>query len=398
MCGIIYSESFEGKPVNGYIFDQYIAQKHRGQEGFGVFDGVNNHMVHAAKESRLVNWLAKPKNESSLLLMHHRFPTSTINVRQAAHPFSTKAHFGDTQYILVHNGSVRNADELFVAHQELGIDYYSFLQDNTFNDSEALLWDFALTMEGKQKKMAAYGGIAFICLKLEKGKVKKMYFARNTNPLNMLRDEQGIVLSSEGEGAPIDQHVLHTWNYELKRLTKRKMQIDSYQYNNSGFNAKDYEYKKPIGALGTGNNWNYRNTWEDDYLEDEEYYPYADSNYGNYPRWVPENVVDKFDKYLKKKHAKEQTQYLNISNDDVMKCSLEYLTAAHGHFEEAYWRLENDYTDLVEEIEYNQSFEKNVELKLLERTLDYVSNDPDYTDETSISSEWEAIWQQQHLV
>src|SRR5258708_5853048 len=104
MCGIIYSHNFEGLPVNNDVLQQYDKQKTRGQQGFGIFDGQKMNMIHAAKEDKILKWLCR--YDSNLLLMHHRFPTSTINVKRAAHPFSTKKYLGDTQYILVHNGSI----------------------------------------------------------------------------------------------------------------------------------------------------------------------------------------------------------------------------------------------------------------------------------------------------
>lgn len=200
-------------------------------------------MVHAAKEDNILKWLVK--YDSNLLLMHHRFPTSTINVKRAAHPFSTKKHFGKAQYILVHNGSIRNAEELFAEHSTAGIRYHSILQDLTFNDSEALLWDFALFMEGKQPELKARGGIAFICLKLEKGKLTKMYFARNSNPLNMLRTKQGISLSSEGVGESIEPDMLYTWNYGLRRLTSKKLTIPSNVYQSAKTYSSNYDNYTP---------------------------------------------------------------------------------------------------------------------------------------------------------
>lgn len=378
MCGIIYGESFDGTPVNNYILNQYDKQKSRGQQGFGVFDGVNNHLVHTAEEDRILNWLVKEKNQSELLLMHHRFPTSTVNVRRAAHPFTTKNYFGDTEYVLVHNGMIRNSDELFVAHQELGIDYYSLLDDLTFNDSEALLWDFALYMEGRQKEIVAAGAIAFICLKLVKGKLDKMYFARNTNPLNMIRDKTGLLLSSEGEGEPIKPNTLHTYNYGLKRLTTKPLWLHGFVYTG--------EYASGQYAGSTN--------WEDDYEDDYQHGYSRNSVYDlasyNYPDWVPEDTRRKFDRHL------ENEVMEVISHETIKRVALDYLDLCHGNFEIAYWTVEDDYDDLLAELDTIDS-DTRWQIRLLEKVMDQITNDPEYLNEESVSSEWRNVWQQQQL-
>jgi predicted glutamine amidotransferase len=249
MCGIVYAHNRAGLPVNIDIMQQFDNQRSRGVQGFGLFDGQENNMVHHSKEDGILKWL--DKYPSNMILFHHRFPTSTVNVKRAAHPFSTKNYFGDNQYILVHNGMIRNATELFGDHLELGIEYQSLLDDDTFNDSEALLWDFALTMEGEQKELKAYGMMAFVCMKLVKGKVDRLYFGRNSNPLNLYRDKQNISLSSEGAGEPIEAQKLYTYQYSRNRLTQKNFKVPAYNptydkpYQYSGEHARG-------GASGSG--------------------------------------------------------------------------------------------------------------------------------------------------
>ena len=93
MCGIVYAEDFNGNPVNNSIMQIFDKQRHRGTQGFGLFDGQEMNMVHETKEDSILKWLVK--YDSNQLLFHHRNPTSTINVKRAAHPFSTKKYFGD---------------------------------------------------------------------------------------------------------------------------------------------------------------------------------------------------------------------------------------------------------------------------------------------------------------
>jgi hypothetical protein len=340
---------------------QYDAQSHRGKEGFGIYDGKHGYMVHAAQEKRILNWLCK--YDSPLLLMHHRFPTSTINVKKAAHPFSTKDYFGDTQYILVHNGSIRNAQELHDAHNKLGIEYYSelgALDNDRFNDSEALLWDFALYMQGTQKKLAATGGVAFICLRLTKGKLDRMYFGRNSNPLRMFRDKNGIELSSEGKGDLIDPYVLHTWNYDLHRLTKRALDFAPAVYVQT--NYPSYEYTTPYSYAGAPKVQRYPYDDDDDmeYELDEESGIYVPAH-----TYVP-------------------------SRKEIEEAARDYLRRAGGFFETALYIIEADFDDCWASGDMNDQ-------ALLTAVEYYIQDDPEYVDSESKSSEVVA-WNQQKLL
>jgi predicted glutamine amidotransferase len=379
MCGLIYGHNFLGQPVNNVILQQYDKQKHRGQQGFGVFDG--KHLVHAADESRILNWLCKDKNDSELLLMHHRFPTSTINVRRAAHPFTTGNYFGNNQYILIHNGHISNADKLYNEHYEAGIRYQSLLPDTTFNDSEALLWDFARFMEGKQKELTAYGGIAFICIKLVRGKLDKMYFGRNNNPLIMLRDKTGVALSSEGEGEPIERDTLYTFNYKLRRLTTRKLEIPAYQattYKYTGAYASTSGWEEDLD----NDSWYKKNGWVYDF--DRGFWVRDERKPGS---WLPDSLRRKFGVAQQTKLiTPTASASLNPSQDEIQKTVFMYLTAAEGHFEEAYWAMESDFTDCEESGTIGQ-------MLLLEEAIDSLLKDPEYISESSISSYWEEIWQ-----
>lgn len=350
MCGIVYAQSFDGSPVNNNILQQYDKQKSRGQEGFGLFDGQYMHRVRAAKENKILKWLCK--YDSNLIMFHHRYPTSTINVKRAAHPFTTKDYFGDNQYIMVHNGMISNDDDLFEKHAELGIEYQSMLQDLTFNDSEALLWDLALTLEGKQKKLTATGSIAFVCIKLHKGKLSKMYFGRNTSPLNMLRNKNGISLASEGEGEAIDTNTLYTFNYDLKRLSKRHFSIPStvYSYSKSVNEYKPYVYRG-----------------------------YIEYDYDRNGTPIYNNKQTSWDSYVD-----EPIQY-KPTTTEVRAKAFQYLHEAKGNFEDAYWLVEADY-ELTNETD---NWSNNTrEMAILEEVMQYLCLDPDYVDEKSINKLW----------
>lgn len=203
-----------------------------------MFDGDFNHLIRKTRESDITAWLRKYK--STDILFHHRFPTSTDNVKNACHPFSTKDHF-ETNYILIHNGHITNASSLKKAHAEIGIDYYSIQEDERFNDSEALTWDLALYLEGEQDKLQAYGGIAFICVAIKDGK-KKLYFGRNSSPLFMQISKKRVFLASVAGTArnEVKRDTLYTFDYETKKLTEAplKIMVSSWEV--------DYEKPKSV--------------------------------------------------------------------------------------------------------------------------------------------------------
>ena len=376
-----------GKPVNNEILEQYDKQKSRGQRGFGIFDGQEMNMVHETKEDSILKWLVK--YDSNLLLMHHRLPTSTVNVKRAAHPFSTKKFFGKTQYILIHNGHISNAWDLLDDHENLGINYYSFLDDLTFNDSEALLWDFALFMEGKQDKIKARGAMAFICLKLVKGKLEKMYFGRNTNPLVLFRTKEGIALSSEGEGGElIERDKLYTWNYKLKRLTKRPLDFPGY-YTPSTY--KSTNYTKPIGAWDDDElyGWNFQNEIARKWAIEKGYTPkklidFEEDEDGAYQMGEDGNL-----KLLEAGAGYDEDYEPEIrasqapTDSELEKEYLMYLRKAHGVFETAYWLIEKDYDD---EIGYPDTLWHNKRLYLLESVMEMINTDPEYVSSTATTS------------
>lgn len=354
MCGIVYAHDFEGNPVNNGILNQFDDQRGRGTQGFGVYDGIHNNIIKATKEDKILKWLVK--YESSLILFHHRFPTSTDNTRNTAHPFTTKDYFGDNEYILVHNGHISNCYMLKQDHEKLGIKYTGVV-GHKFNDSESLLWDVALFLEGKQDHVKAYGGMAFVCIKLVKGKLDKLYFGRNTYPLNMLKVEKGIMLSSTGPGTSIESDTLYTWNYELKRLTNRKVAFP---------------------------NWK---------SETEKVKPMPNSYYREWKPNAPQSNVQSYMQQLQDEEN-ELNQDLDapdykfsFDSFEVENTCLKYLIACAGHFQTAYDAMDMESMNLDDETDDESIRHK----ELLWAAMDCISYDKEWHNQDSISSMFDSI-------
>lgn len=248
MCGIVYSKSLVGKPVNKTILNRYIFQRSRGTDGFGFYTPETNRLTHNTREGRILSLLRRNKKATEILF-HHRMPTSTMNVRNACHPFSTKDVF-EHNYIVVHNGVLWNEDELRTEHEKMGIDYISEQEDGSYNDSEALAYDLARYVEGQVDHISSEGSIAFIMIQRnKKGTPTAMFFGRNTgNPLMLDVTDEDITLSSEGAGELIEPNQMYCFNYKTGVITRSPCRFP----NLSGYG----------GNYGYGGGY-----YDDDYLE-----------------------------------------------------------------------------------------------------------------------------------
>ena len=365
MCGLVYKHN--EKPshrIKREVWKQYKRQEHRGTQGFGIFDG--KHVVKAATEKRIERWF-KRDSKTNLLLFHHRMPTSTENTRRGAHPYHTGDYFGDTRYVLAHNGCIRNPDELKEEHDKLGINYVSLMSDGSFNDSEALLWDFALTMEGKQEEMKAYGDMAIICIKLVDGEPVDLMFGRNNwRPLKIFRQNKSMTLSSEGVGEDVPQNHLFTYNYATGELTNQKMTFAAYapysqQYSWESYNVPSYKGFKSRSD---------RDVYGDDFYYDE---------FGN--------IVYEEDDYIESELPLEEflTQPTDI---EIEREYYRVLNEADGSFMDAYWLLQGELY-MLEQLMDDEKSDTDIQMhKTLKAVSQMIVDDPDYIDQTSIHPLW----------
>lgn len=175
-------------------------------------------------------------------------------MQSACHPFSSKGL--KHNYILVHNGWLTNAQELVDDHYVQGIKYRSQQADNRFNDSEALLYDVALYLDGKQDKLNAEGAIAFVVVERDGTKPIKLHFARNSSPLIMqFKPGRLLSLASEGHGEMIKPDTLYTFDYTTGKITTKALQIPEYRYQPQAGYKPTY---KP--------SWRYDEWYNDDQL------------------------------------------------------------------------------------------------------------------------------------
>lgn len=420
MCGVVFKTNFDEKPVNNEILQQYDKQSSRGKQGYGVFDLQHKKIFRAKSEDEMLEYLVG--HESNSLLLHHRMPTSTINVPKAAHPLRTGDYFGKTEYVIVHNGIIRNANDLFVSHQEKGIQYSSLLEDLTFNDSESLLWDFALTMEGKQEKMTTRGDMAFICVKLVKGEVEKLYFGRDGRPLMVWKDKDTFELSSEGRGTLVPTGSLNTYDFKTDTLTSESMVFDlgvkfhrSPAHSGQGYRPTEYypkrnarneyrsydeyhlhkygETKKQV----VERKWNALRSKAQSKLRllspgsvsVSDILDMQDSGSGEFI--LDNNPVMDVDRVMASRELYEPT------SGQIQNLAMDYLMGCQGKFEEAYSLIEFDYADRMDEWAGVETMDDIRQQLLYEAAMEFINSDPEYENEDSVSSIYQALYEQQPL-
>jgi glucosamine 6-phosphate synthetase-like amidotransferase/phosphosugar isomerase protein len=184
----------------------------------------------------------------NMMLMHHRYPTSTDNRMEQTHPMDIEDGSLKFKYLVVHNGVVTNDLLLKTDHEALGFVYKTVQTDKRFNDSECVGIEVARFIEGQTDKVGIQGSCAFIALQIDKktNVVEKLFFGRNTNPLKMAKTRSKLFLSSEGKGDDIIAYKL----YSCKLDAEMKLESKAMPF------ATVAAYKPYVPLYSVGNNNN----------------------------------------------------------------------------------------------------------------------------------------------
>lgn len=247
MCGIVYAHDTGRDKVSKAVLKRFKKQSHRGTEGFGFVAFHNGKLIKTMRaESEKEIEKAIREHDASHILFHHRFPTSTVNVKESAHPIRVSNPRLQYTYHVVHNGIISNAESLKKKHEALGYVYTTTIEkvtqwltrkttyqdsESEFNDSEAMAIDFCETIEGLQVKMEAKGPIAMIAIQTDKaGNVVNVFYGRNGgNPLGTEAHGTFFALRSEG-GQNIETHTLYSMNPVTHETTEKPFQVGLWQY------------------------------------------------------------------------------------------------------------------------------------------------------------------------
>ncbi len=259
MCGIFYVKRFDGSQANKMVAKRYQSQKTRGSDGFGFValeGGMIKEYLRVMTEEKILEALDNQK--ATEILFHHRFPTSTPNFPETAHPIRVSHQSLKHDYYLIHNGIITNDTDLKEEHEAMGYKYTTELmkkwrsKKNTikqvryWNDSESLAIEMAMAIDMEKDSIPVKGSIAFICLQVAKNsrKASKLFFGRNAgNPLKMeVQRGKFIALASEGQGKMIETDKLYSFDYathgvDVKEFEVGKVTVDYRNYDSYGFNG-----------------------------------------------------------------------------------------------------------------------------------------------------------------
>ncbi len=278
MCGIVAGFSKKGKRISKSIMKRYTAQKHRGSQGFGYvafYKNGNGGSISVGRSVDEADIRTQIMNEnSSMVMFHHRLPTSTPNVEEATHPIFVSNDELDYDYFVVHNGVIRNADELRKIHEGLGYVYTTVIETELvtrhtakkngvkyyiegaktekFNDSESLAIEVARVLDGMTSKIDTVGTVATVAWKLNKetGKLVSISYGHNAgNPMTITDNKDHFFLTSVG-GTDIPEDILYTLSTDgasIGTTTQREMSIgfNTEYTRNNGSNSYKYTYVKP---------------------------------------------------------------------------------------------------------------------------------------------------------
>ena len=234
-------------PVVKSLLKRYEKQKNRGTQGFGYVT-IKDGMVSEPRRQQFEYFIKedlKKDDTASCVMFHHRFPTSTENFAEVTHPIVVDNKMLKNKYFVIHNGVMRNEDELKKKWVELGFVYTTDIKTVTartiggkttkeetteaFNDSESFAIDLALVLDGKKKEIESVGSIAFICLETtKKGKVVALHYGHNGgNPLVKEDNNAIFFLKSTGSGEDVPEDKIYSYFYATKQTIVKDIKIGS---------------------------------------------------------------------------------------------------------------------------------------------------------------------------
>ena len=238
MCGIIAAfnkntKKKKAEKVNDYIVNQFEDQHSRGQRGFGIIriDPKGKIEIDRACETTkfLIDLYMKP---STMMIAHHRTPTSTENWLDQTHPIVVSNKLLEHDYCVIHNGIISNDKELHDKHIAKGFVYTTEYTEEgyyanaptriKYNDSEAIAIEVALFIEKQIEAIAIDNSAAFIALQINKktGIVEKVFFGRNgiASDLKMSKSKGKIRIASEGTDEDVKVNTLFSFNIKDPKM------------------------------------------------------------------------------------------------------------------------------------------------------------------------------------
>lgn len=278
MCGIVakIKRQINDSQTSQEIMAMFELQKNRGLRGVGFISFDDELTDYQRRQEVKDIEKVLETNPARSIIFHHRMPTSTANYSDCAHPIMVSHKELKYDYYLIHNGVISNDAILRDEHLALGYEYITTVTttiqtknnkwaDYEWNDSEALAIDVARFIEGKQDEIKSRGSIAFITAQVNKktGKVLRIYFGRNTSPLDILYTTESLTLRSEGGTESIASNKLYSLTLSNWELESEDVQIGKVintghnlstkwwesERNDNNYSAHDYDRDDQISRF-----------------------------------------------------------------------------------------------------------------------------------------------------
>ena len=268
MCGIVtvYSPKKAVSPV--IVKRYYLQQRKRGYDGFGFAYLTKAGNLRVKRFEMEANcFFALSKVRSKLVMLHHRFPTSTANNQHQNHPISCKTE--KARYCLVHNGVISNAEAIRTekhANKVFSTQGKGTFDREKFNDSEVLLHEIVDYLENG-KPIKAEGSIAFVLIETDlNGKFRCLRYARNEwNPLihDYYASGHAVISSENADAKPectVPECKLVTLTFKGNKEQRKEETIVFPSYARKTSTA-------PVRHGGARTSWNWRNDGYSDFEE-----------------------------------------------------------------------------------------------------------------------------------
>lgn len=229
------------------LFDLYKKQEHRGKQGYGFISIHEGHIKQVFRSKHEYSFKqALMKDNSEIILGHHRFPTSTKNVLGATHPIFVSHPELKFDYYIGHNGVITNSERLKQEHNKIGYNYTTEFTEKTvatykdghtedisatapvFNDSESLAIELVRWLEDLSTEIDTRGAAAFWGIAVEKGgtKVDSLFFGKNKGrDLCMLDSSKWYIISSE-TGDNLEDMKLWKLSIDRREFEEWELPID----------------------------------------------------------------------------------------------------------------------------------------------------------------------------
>lgn len=206
MCGLIGWVSKNNQAADfrasTRVAEQYEEQHHRGVKGFGLIEIDNKGKITVSRSTEPVKMMVELLNSKARhIILHHRSPTSTENKLSQTHPMVISNPELKFEWLINHNGVIRNSEELKKKHEALGYKYvteHEGTYNKKFNDSEAFAIELARYLENKSDIIGSRGPAAFIAVKTLNQRVQAVIIGTNgNNPMAPSDMGDGYLFASE---------------------------------------------------------------------------------------------------------------------------------------------------------------------------------------------------------